>query len=495
MSAQANADRELALIRDIARFYDDPLGHVLYVYPWGVPGTSLADQTGPDEWQRALLTDLGAMVRAGLGTDAITTALRMAVASGHGIGKTATVAWIIKWFADTREHPQIVVTANTESQLSNKTWRELAKWHRLSINEHWFDWTATAFKHRFYPETWYAKAIPWSEHNSQSFAGTHEKHVLVVFDEASTIADSIWEVTEGAMTTPGAMWIAFGNPTENTGRFADCFGRFKHRWNTRHVDSRTAKVANLQEIQQWVDDHGEDSDFIRVRVRGLFPRAGNNQFIALDRLDEARHRVAVGYEGFARVIGVDVARSGDCETVLCRRQGNHVPGLKRVRFSDLMQVVALVVDEIRDYDPDAVMIDAIGMGWGVVDRLNQLGYGSRVIAVQSSERALNPARFGNRRAEMWSDMRDWIYGGGSLPKDDPALERELYTPGYKFDVNNRLLIESKIDMQKRGQPSPDSADALCLTFAANPAPRTKTDAPAWHSKLRSRTKRRSPMTA
>jgi hypothetical protein len=160
-----------------------------------------------------------------------------------------------------------------------------------------------------------------------------------------------------------------------------------------------------------------------------------------------------------------------------------------------MQVVALVVDEIRDYDPDAVMIDAIGMGWGVVDRLNQLGYGSRVIAVQSSERALNPARFGNRRAEMWSDMRDWIYGGGSLPKDDPNLERVLYTPGFKFDVNNRLLIESKIDMQKRGQPSPDSADALCLTFAANPAPRTKTDAPAWHSKLRTRTTRRNPMTA
>jgi hypothetical protein len=493
--AQAAADRELALIEDIAGFYDDPLGHVLYVYPWGQPGTVLEDQDGPDIWQRELLTELGEAVRAGLSADALQTAIRMAVASGHGIGKTACVAWIIKWFADTRDHPQIVVTANTENQLSSKTWRELAKWHRLAINAHWFEWKATTFRHRMYPDTWFAKAVPWSEHNSQSFAGTHEKHVLVVFDEASTIADSIWEVTDGAMTTPGAMWIAFGNPTENTGRFAECFGRFKHRWNTRHVDSRTAKVANRAEIDQWVADHGEDSDFVRVRVRGLFPRAGTSQFIPLDRLDAAKARKAEGYQGFARVLGVDVARSGECETVVARRQGPHVPPLRAVRYDDLMQVVGLVVEEIERYKPDAVFIDAIGMGWGVVDRLRQLGFGQIVHAVQVSERAANPSRFANKRAEMWSDLRDWLIEGGTLP-EDPALERELYTPGFKYDVNNRLLIESKLDMLKRGQPSPDRADALALTFASRVAPRTRDDSPAWQKRLSRMTGgARNPMTA
>lgn len=494
--AQARADAEIALIEDIAGFYADPLGFVLYAYPWGQVGTPLEDQDGPDEWQRQFLADLGEQVRSGLTPDAEQTAIRMAVASGHGIGKTALVAWVIEWFISTRDHPQIVVTANTENQLSSKTWRELAKWHRLSIHAHWFEWAATTFKHRMYPETWYAKAVPWSEHNSQSFAGTHETHVMVLFDEASTIADSIWEVTDGAMTTPGAMWLAFGNPTENTGRFAECFGRFAHRWDTRHVDSRTAKVANRAEIDQWVADHGEDSDFVRVRVRGLFPRAGTNQFIALDRLDAARHRKAEAYEGFARVVGVDVARSGECETVVCRRQGVHVPALRAVRYDDLMQVVGLVTEEIATYRPDAVFIDAIGMGWGVVDRLRQLGYGQIVHAVQSSERANNPSRFGNKRAEMWSDMRDWIHECGCLPEDDAELERELYTPGYKYDVNNRLLIESKIDMLKRGQPSPDRADALALTFASRVAPRTKDDTPDWRKRIGAlKTPSRNPMTA
>ena len=284
---------DLELVEDIAAFYDDPEGFVRYVFPWGQAGTPLADETGPDVWQCEVMGEIRSAIRSGAD---VQTAVQIAVSSGHGIGKTGFVAWIILWFMSTRDFPQVVVTANTKTQLTTKTWRELSKWHKLSINQAWFGWTATKFAHVLYPEVWFAAAIPWTEHNSEAFAGTHEKHVLVVFDEASAIADKIWEVTEGAMTTPGAMWLAFGNPTQTTGRFSQCFGKFKHRWTTRQIDSRTAKMANKAQIQKWIDDYGEDHDFVRVRVRGVFPRAGSLQFISLDTVAKAQRRKSEGLE-------------------------------------------------------------------------------------------------------------------------------------------------------------------------------------------------------
>ena len=154
----------------------------------------------PDDWQAE---DLRATVLNRRG----------AVASGHGVGKTRLVASKIHWFLSTRPYPQVVVTANTETQLSTKTWRELHKVNANAKNKDWFEPTATRFCLKDAPETWFAAAIPWTEKRSEAFAGTHEKHVLYLFDEASAISDSIWEVSEGAMTTEGSMWWVYGNPT------------------------------------------------------------------------------------------------------------------------------------------------------------------------------------------------------------------------------------------------------------------------------------------
>jgi hypothetical protein len=326
------AAEKLAIADDIAGFYDNPLGYVLYAFAWGEG--ELADESGPDAWQHDILTKLGEEIRRRDRADAVLEAIRVAVASGHGIGKTALIAWIILWFMSTRPNPQVVVTANTESQLTKKTWRELSKWHKRAINADWFTWSATSFKFVERPDTWFASAIPWSEHNSEAFAGTHEKHVLVIYDEGSAIADIIWEVTEGAMTTPGAMWIVFGNPTKNTGRFRECFGRFRHRWITRQIDSRTAKMASKAQIDQWIDDYGEDSDFVRIRVKGEFPRAGSNQFIASDVAEAATKYKAEGFSEFPIVMGVDVARFGDDQTVIAIRQGRRLLPLIKYRGLD-----------------------------------------------------------------------------------------------------------------------------------------------------------------
>ena len=257
VSARWDAD----LTEDIAEFYDDPLGFVYYAFEWGEG--LLEGFDGPDKWQSEQLVRIGEKFQ----NDPETT-IREAVASGHGIGKSALVAWIILWAMSTRPHLNGVITANTTTQLSTKTWRELALWHKRSINQHWFTWTATKFFHKQHPETWFCAAIPNTEHNSEAFAGLHAQHVLVLYDEASGIPDIIWEVTEGALTTPRAMWFVYGNPTRNTGRFRSCFAEDSRRWTNHQIDSRTAKMTNKKELQEWLEVYGEDSDFFRVRVKG-----------------------------------------------------------------------------------------------------------------------------------------------------------------------------------------------------------------------------------
>ena len=152
-------------------------------------------------------------------------------------------------------------------QLKTKTWRELAVWHKRSLIKDWFEWTATKFYHIGHPETWFTAAIPWSEKNPEAFAGQHGEHVLVIYDESSAIPDIIWEVLEGVMTPPGAMRFAFGNPTRNTGKFRECFGKFKHRWLLWQIDSRDCRMTDKRKLDEWVDDYGEDSDFVKVRLR------------------------------------------------------------------------------------------------------------------------------------------------------------------------------------------------------------------------------------
>jgi hypothetical protein len=201
-----------------------PLRFVMLVFPWGEPGP-LENYDGPDLWQTQTLLRIEQAIREGLPLGS--PSIRLAIASGHGIGKTALVAWLILWFISTRPRPQIVVTANTKNQLTTKTWRELAKWKEMAAHGHWFEHTGTQLKLKAREATWFATAVPWSAANASAFAGTHEEHVLMIFDEASEIDRIIWETAEGAMTTPGAMWFCFGNPTVNTGRFRECWTRFR----------------------------------------------------------------------------------------------------------------------------------------------------------------------------------------------------------------------------------------------------------------------------
>ena len=470
---------EEQLAADMGEFFDDPLGFVMYAFPWG-EGT-LKHFDGPDEWAREFLTDLGERVRENDfdGSTAV-DGIRMATSSGHGIGKSAICSWIILWIMSTRPFAKGVVTANTSAQLNSKTWAELAKWKKLCITGHWFKLNNAPNSMKMYhvdhPETWRVDAQTATKENSEAFAGLHAANStpFYIFDEGSAIPDKIWEVAEGGQTDGEPMWFAFGNPTRNTGRFRECFGKFRNRWVTRKIDSREVQITNKALIEQWVEDYGEDSDFVRVRVKGEFPRASSTQFIPTDTVEAAVERIPLqrSQNQAPLVLGLDVARFGADESVLIARRGRDARSIPLTawRNIDTMQLAGEVSQIIRNLNPDAVFVDEGGVGGGVVDRLRQLNYGVTGVNFGSKpDGPVNGELVANKRAEMWAKCREWLRGEVSM-QPDPTLQDDLTGVEYGFNARNEIQLERKEDMAKRGLASPDRGDALALTFAHDVAP-------------------------
>jgi hypothetical protein len=448
-------DPNVELQEACVRYADDPEGFTRYFYDWG--HGVLSDWKGPDWWHIEVFQAIKTYLAGPSDMP-----LCIAVASGHGAAKTAFVAWIIDWFMSCRAHPQVVCTANTETQLNTKTWRELAKWHKLSANRSWFEWTATSFYLKSDPETWKANAIPWSENNTEAFAGTHEENVLVVFDEASKISDKIWEVTDGVFTTKKNIWLVFGNGTRNVGRFYECFNKYKSQWRTWTIDSRTCQAANKEYLQKLVEQYGgEDTDQSRVRVRGLFPKTATRQLISTAAVEKCQEHQAEAYEHLPKVMGVDIARFGENSSTICIRQGRKVFDIEVLPKQDLMQTAHYVAEVMKRERPIQTFVDGSGIGAGVVDRLRQLNFA--VVDVNGGNSSLNP-RFLNKRVEMWWEMKEAIDGLLELPKD-AKLKEELTCVEYDYTDKGRIRLDRKSDIMEDYGFSPDRADALAMTYA------------------------------
>ena len=460
-----DVDWESELISDIAKFTHNPLGFVKYAWDW--KNGELASSGGPRDWQKKILVKIGEHLR---NPETRFKPLQIAVASGHGPGKSALISQLTNWGISTFEDTRIVVSASKGEQLRNKTWPEESKWFRLAINSHWWEVRATSIvtKQKSHEQTWRADQTIWSEENIEGFSGLHNegKRLLIIFDEASGIPDKIWEVQEGALTDANTeiIWLAFGNPTQNTGRFRECFGIRKHRWHTVHVDSRTVEGTNKQQFEQWVDDYGEDSDFVRVRVRGEFPRAGTTQLIANDIVARARKFKAEGFEDLPKILSCDVARFGDDQTVIGYRWGRKCVVLGKYRGLATTEVTSKVIEALDHEKPDGIVVDGDGIGAGVVDQLRDRGYGQRLFEFHGGEKPEDGDKYYNKRAECWGLMRDWFEAGSQIP-DDPEFETDLTGPQYGFSAKQQIQLEKKEDMKKRGLASPDSGDMLAMTFA------------------------------
>ena len=392
---------------------------------------------------------------------------------------SAMVAWLILWAISTRENTKGVVTANTEGQLRTKTWPEVAKWYQMFIGKDLFTYTATSIfsSDKACEKTWRIDAIPWSESSPESFAGLHNQgnRILVVFDEASAISDSIWEVTEGALTDDETeiIWCAFGNPTRNTGRFRECFRKQRHRWSCQQIDSRTVAISNKQQLNQWVEDYGEDSDFVKVRVRGIFPSSSELQFISSELVDKARRTVLQPHQyNFAPVIiGVDPAWTGKDALEIVMRQGLASSLLRTIpKNDDDFQIASLIAQLEDEYHADAVAIDQ-GYGTGIYSAGKQMGRRWHLISFANKS---PDSGYLNMRAYGWGKMRDWLKDGGAIPNCQELYD-DLISPEATVRPDGKIQLESKDSMKKRGLPSPNKGDALALTFMINVKPKNRTD--------------------
>lgn len=466
------------------RLAEDPELFVKFIYPWGKPGTPLQNFKEPRAWQLDELQGIAQHIKENkerIRIGQIPEVYRSATVSGRGPGKSALTAWLNHWMMSTVLGATCINTANTEQQLKSRTWAELGKWMTLSLNSHWFDrnalslrpapWFEESLKKDLKIDTgyYYAQAQLWSEENPDAFAGVHNHNgTLVIFDEASGIPAPIWTVTEGFFTEPvlHRYWFCFSNPRRNTGAFFECFHKNRSYWRRRHIDSRTVEGTDVAVLNKIIEQHGDDSDAARVEVKGEFPKQGDKQFISREIIQGALERELEQDPHAALTMGVDPARYGDDATVIRFRRGRDgrsIPPIK-LKGADNMKVANMCAELIHKYDPDAVCID-VGNGTGIIDRLREMGYKVHEVGFGTSS---DSEEYANKRTELWALMRDWLRGGSI--DNDSDLSDDLAGPEYKFQGrSDKIMLETKEEMKRRGFASPDDGDALACTFAVRVA--------------------------
>lgn len=459
---------------------DDLYAFVMFAFPWGKEKTPLEKFKAPRAWQKGVLdeiTDVVVKNKFNMTMGERMEVLRKAVSSGRGVGKSALVSWITIWMLTTRIGSSVIISANSENQLRTVTWGELTKWVTMAINSHWFEISATKLQPALWLSSivekdlqkgtryWGAEGKLWSEENPDSYAGVHNMDgIMVIFDEASGIPDGIWSVASGFFTeeTPNRFWFAFSNGRRNTGYFYEAVdGSKREFWSSNKVDARDVEGTDKSAYEQIISEYGADSNEARVEVYGEFPLNTDGQFISRYVVDQAALRKKFDDELAPVVIGIDPARSGSDSTVICVRKGRDIIALRRYKGDDTMTTVGNVIDAIHEFKPDLTLLDEGGLGYGILDRLVEQKF--KVRGVNFGWKAKNQRAWGNKRAEMWGAMRDWLMTA-SIPQDR-QLKVDLCSPTTKPNSSGTLFLESKKEMRARGLASPDAADALAITFA------------------------------
>lgn len=429
--------------------------------PWA-PGTpKVRDYEGPELWQGNFLKDIGEAIGGGR--------RRFAVRAGHGVGKTAVESWVILWFLLFKRPCKIPVTANSQDQLRDVVWAELARWHRElpPFLSGMIDVHADRITVKADPTEAFAVARTARPEKPEALQGFHSDNLLFMIEEASGIDDIIFETASGALSSEHSWVFMFANPTRTSGYFHRAFHQARAGWRLYHVPCTSSSRVSDNYARDVALEHGEDSNVFRVRVMGEFPQTEDDAVIPLGWIEAAIDRdIAQNEAGI--VWGLDVARFGDDSTALAKRWGNTLlEPVREWRKQDLMQTAGLIAREYRETPierrPTSINVDVIGMGGGVVDRLRELGLPVRGINVGESP-GIDRDRYMRLRDELWFEARKWFETRAVRMPADDKLAAELVGPKYKVESSGKLKVESKDEMKKRGLKSPNKADAFCLTF-------------------------------
>ena len=416
----------------------------------------------PDEWQEQVLKWVDDGER------------RISIRSGHGVGKSTIAAWLLLHRILCKFQQKSVVTAPTSAQLFDALFAELKRWI-LKLPEPLqglVDVKQDRVVLKDFPDESFISARTSRAEQPEALQGVHSKWVLLIADEASGIPEQVFEAASGSMSGHTATTLLLGNPTRGSGFFYQTHTTLAHNWKTLRVSCHDSKRVSEEYIKEMAERYGEDSNAYRVRVLGEFPKTDDNTVIGLELVESAISRDVQGNPLAPVIWGVDVARFGSDKSALAKRKGNILlEPVQTWKGLDLMQTTGVIKaewDALGSIErPAEILVDSIGLGGGVVDRLRELGLPARGINV--SESPAMGQTYLNLRAELWFRCRQWLTARDCrLPKDESLLAG-LVTPAYKFSSNGKLQIESKDDIKRRGLPSPDAADAFVLTFASEAA--------------------------
>ena len=414
----------------------------------------------PQTWQREAL-------------EAISRHDKVAIKSGHGVGKTAFEAWVTLWWLLTHYPCKIAVTANTAHQLNDVLWTEIDKWARQLPKgfKDLLEFKTDKISLKGASDS-FAVARTSRRENPEALQGFHSENMLFICEEASGIPDVVFQVGEGALSTPKSKVLLCGNPTRADGYFYDAFHSHREMWNCMTVSCEDADTVSDKFVEDMASKYGEDSNIYRVRVLGEFPTQSDDVLVPLHLVESATKRDIEMSPTTPVVWGLDVSRYGGDRTALCKRQGNVVlEPIKTWQNKDLMTLAGIIMSEYeatRYSDrPVAIYIDSIGIGAGLADRLSELDMPSVGVAVSESPSLRD--KFVRLRDELFWKAREWFEGRDVQIPSDEALISEITSIRYKYQSTGKLKIESKDEMKRRGQRSPDCADAFVLSFAGDGA--------------------------
>lgn len=414
----------------------------------------------PDEWQIGFLRAIAAGHR------------KISVRSGHGVGKSTASAWAMLWYFMTRSPVKVVVTAPTSAQLFDAMFAELKRWvlmlpgplqDLLTVKQDRVVFNVA-------PDEMFISARTSRAEQPEALQGIHSEYVMLVADEASGVPEQVFEAAAGSMSGHNAVTLLLGNPTRSSGFFYDTHNRLSSEWKTFRVSCVDSPRVSGEYVEEMKSRYGEESNAFRIRVLGEFPRSDDDTIIPMELLEQAKQRDVSPSKTVPMVWGLDVARFGSDSSSLCKRRGNTVVEPPRVwRNLDLMQLTGAVVAEYEAQNvadkPVSILVDSIGLGAGVVDRLNELGLPAVGVNVAESPSFSPNQTYANLKAELWYKAKAWFERRDCRIPDDGRLIAELATVRYAFTSSGKTRVESKEDIKKRGLKSPDCADSFVLTFA------------------------------
>lgn len=413
---------------------------------------------------------------------------KISIRSGHGTGKSTSASWAMLWYLLMRFPNKVVVTAPTSGQLFDALFAELKRWigelpkpvqGLLTVKSDRVELAAA-------PSEMFISARTSRAETPEALAGVHSENVLLVVDEASGVPEKVFEAAAGSMSGHNATTVLLSNPTRSVGTFYESQNRMSDSWWTRRWSCVDSPLVSDEFVDEMRERYGEESNAFRIRVLGEFPLADDDTIIPFHLVDAAMNRQIDIDKDRAPVWSLDPARFGTDRTAFCKRVGSVVTEIKSWRGLDLMQTVGRVMAEYEALAPSSrpseILVDSIGIGSGVVDRMRELG--APVRGVNVAESPSMGGTYNNLRTELWFKTKAWLEDRScKLPNDDELLA-DLTGIRYSFTSSGKMAAESKDQMRRRGLRSPDLADAICLTMASDAAMALSGPMTSWRGELR-----------